>query len=79
MFDGILGNLFWSLSMLFHMIIPVLLIILAVSVGVGVWNRTRRKEDNDSRGPILILKERYARGEISEDEFFKKKEELSKV
>ncbi len=64
--------------MLLNMIIPLLLIILAVALGVGLWEKVGRKESAGGR-PLSALKERYARGEFSREEFFKMKEELTMV
>ncbi|MFZ5632637.1 MAG: SHOCT domain-containing protein [Bacillota bacterium] len=77
MFGGFYGNFFWGVSMLLHMLIPVLLIILAVTVGIRLWDRVAKKDNSRHGGPVAALKERYARGEISREEFFKVKEELT--
>lgn len=79
MFGGVSGNLLWGLSMLLHMIIPILLIILAVTLGMEIWDRAKKKDRALNGGPVSTLKERYARGEISREEFFKMKEELTQV
>lgn len=73
------SNLFWALLMLVHMVAPVLLIILAVTLAAGIWSRFFKKNDIPDSGSILILKERYARGEITKEEFFRSKEELTRV
>lgn len=78
MFGGAFGNMFWGLSMLLHMIIPIMLIILAVILGIEIWGRIKKKEGSNG-GPVSTLKERYARGEISREEFLKTKEELTQV
>lgn len=79
MFGGVFGNLFWGLSMLLHMIIPIMIIILAVTLGIGIWDRIKKKEGSLAGGPVSTLKERYARGEISREEFFKMKEEITQL
>jgi len=79
MFGGVFGNVYWGIWMLLHMLIPILVIILAVSLGAGLWNRYSKKKVNAGPGPVSTLKERYARGEISREEFFKIKEEISQV
>lgn len=73
------SDLFWALLMLVHMMAPVLLIILAVTLAAGLWSRFFKKEDRPECGSVLILKERYARGEITKEEFFRSKEELTRV
>lgn len=76
MFGGLFESLLWGLWMLLHMIIPVLLIVLAVTLGVGLREKIGRKRAGGG-APLSALRERYARGEISRDEFFKMKEELT--
>lgn len=78
MFGGALGNMFWGLSMLLHMIIPIMLIILAVILGIEIRDRIKKKEGSNG-GPVSTLKDRYARGEISREEFLKTKEELTQA
>lgn len=79
MFGGAFGNIFWGLSMLLHMLIPIIVIILAVTLSTEIWDRFRKKEVSRSGNPLSTLKERYARGEISREEFFKMKEEVTQV
>ncbi|MFZ5645531.1 MAG: hypothetical protein ACOY46_18360 [Bacillota bacterium] len=67
MFGGVFGNFYWGISMLLHMLIPIIVIILAISLGTGLWDKYRKKEVTDGSGPVSTLKERYARGEISEE------------
>ncbi|HBV95990.1 MAG: hypothetical protein JL50_05075 [Peptococcaceae bacterium BICA1-7] len=66
MFGGLFGGFYWGIWMLLHMLIPVIVIILAISLGTGLWNRYRKKEVTDGPDPVSSIKERYARGEISE-------------
>lgn len=79
MFGWSFGNFFWGFSMLLHMLVPIILIILAVTLGMEIWQRFRKNKADSGSGPVLALKERYARGEISREEFLKIKEELSQV
>lgn len=44
MFGGFLSNLFWGLTMLLHMLIPIIIIILAVTLGMGIGHRMKKKE-----------------------------------
>lgn len=76
---GTFGGLFWGLSMLLHMLVPILLIILAVSLGAGLWDKMRGNREGAGKEPVAILKERYARGEISREEFSRIKEELART
>ena len=66
------GSSLWGLYMLLQMAIPVILIILCLWLVNGVWNRKRNVEID----PLHILKERYARGELSREEFTEMKKEL---
>ncbi len=58
-------------------------IVLAVVVGVAVWGARRRPgeqalEDSGSREtPLDILRRRYARGDISKDEFERVRRDLA--
>lgn len=70
---GFLNSLLWGLSMLAHMILPVLMIIGFVLVVLFLWEKTREKESS----PIIIIKERFARGDISREEFIRIKGELN--
>lgn len=79
MFGGAFGNILWGFSMLLHMLIPVIIIILAVTLGMEIWDRSRKKEVSSSGNLHSTLKERYARGEITREEFFKMKEEATQV
>lgn len=79
MFGDFYGNFVWGLLMLLHMILPVLLIILAVTLGAGLWDRVWKKRDHYNGMQASILKERYSRGEITQEEFFRMKEDLTRV
>ena len=70
---GFLNSLLWGLSMLAHMILPVLMIIGFVLAVLFLWEKTREKESS----PIIIIKERFARGDISREEFIRIKGELN--
>lgn len=43
MFGGFLSNLLWGLTMLLHMLIPIIIIILAVTLGMEIWHRMKKK------------------------------------
>ena len=59
------------LSLLSLIIDPIFCVIGSV-IGVAIFNKTPQA----SESPVDILKARYARGEIDEDEFERKKKEL---
>lgn len=63
----------WVL-MSMHMVIPVLFILLVLNF----FNK--KQGDNtasSSRTPLRTLKERYARGDINKDEFYRMKDEIN--
>lgn len=71
MYDGAWG---WHwFGILLFWIIPVVLIALLVA-GFRQWPRDQREPGKET--PIEILEKRYARGEISDQEFGKMKRML---
>lgn len=64
------GGLMW----IFWLILLVVLVLIIKSLADSNSGSTRRQEDN----PLNILKERYARGEINEEEFTRRRNELEK-
>jgi putative membrane protein len=58
------------------MLIPLLFVILVI-VGAYLW-LTSRKEPAESGKAIAILDERYAKGEITKEQYLEMKEHLSK-
>lgn len=64
MYGDFYGSLAWALLMLFYMVLPVLLIILAVTLGAGLWSRMKGKRSFNGGAPDFILKDEYAGGEI---------------
>jgi putative membrane protein len=58
------------------MLIPLIFIIL-VAVGAYLW-LTSRKEPAESGKAIGILNERYAKGEITKEQYLEMKENLTK-
>lgn len=77
MFGEVFGSFYWGIWMLLHMLIPIIVIVLVISLGTGLWDRYRKKEVNAGPGPVSTIKERYTGGEISREEFFRLKEEIS--
>ena len=76
MFDGA-----WGLSMGFGMLFMVLfwggIIALIVWLIVRLTRRENNGSDTEKRKPLDIARERYARGEITKEEFDKLKKDLS--
>ena len=67
---------FWGVMMIFPMILWILLIVLIVKLFQDKNSSTSPKETNNKA--LDILKERFAKGEIDEEEFLRKKELLDK-
>lgn len=54
-----------------------ILIIAIILIAIGVITRGRTNPSSSKKGsPLEILKERYAKGEISKEEFKERKNEL---
>ena len=58
------------------MLVPLLFVILVV-VGAYLW-LTSRKESAEGEKAITILNERYAKGEITKEQYLEMKENLTK-
>ncbi|MBX0297684.1 SHOCT domain-containing protein [Haloarcula nitratireducens] len=44
-----------------------------------VYALLNRETDGDDEGPLSVLRERYARGELSDDEFERRREQLERA
>jgi putative membrane protein len=68
--------------MLFMLLVGLVLIVLFVLLGIGIGKWLGRSQSplsvTDGHNPTEILRTRYAKGEISRDEFDKIKRELEK-
>lgn len=64
---------FGSGLMLIFWVIVIVLIVVVIKAAMGS-NASKTGKQNDS--PIEILKKRYARGEISEDEYHRQRQEF---
>jgi len=77
MFDGGFGMLFGGLWMILMLAIPILLLAALLR-----YLFTKSRGDGGREGaparptPLDVLKEAYARGEISRDEFLQKRDDL---
>ena len=60
------------------MIIPLLLIGIVIYAVFKLLNQQRYNESKDNSNAINILSEKYALGEISEEEYLKKKKLLGR-
>ena len=77
MFDGGVGMLFGAFWMILMWGIPLLLIVALLKY---LFAKPRDKDGSEVRPeqktPLDILKETYARGEISRDEYLQKRDDL---
>jgi putative membrane protein len=77
MFDGGVGMMFGVVWMILFWSIPFLLIVALLKY---LFTKPRDQAGRDAqpepRTPLDILKETYARGEISRDEYLQKRDDL---
>lgn len=73
MMDGSMMTMMCSI-----MWIGLLLLIIAIGFTVYVVVRNLMKKYNVEDRPLMVLKERYARGELSDEEFENKRNKLSR-
>ncbi len=74
------GSLGWIGS-----ILPYIIILLLIVIIYKIYRRSPKKDIRDAEGNVLassetaivILKERYAKGEISQDEYEKTKKDIT--
>ena len=77
MFDGGFGMLFGILWMALFLGIPFLLIIALLKyLFARPGSKDSREAPPGQKAPLDILKESYARGEISRDEYLQKRDDL---
>lgn len=77
-FDGgILGNIIWGLTLLLHLALPILLIAGSIWLVIDLLGRRKNGNHRSEKGPMTILQERYAKGELNRDDYIKMKEELT--
>lgn len=68
LFGGTMG--FWELLWMG--------LLLAIPLYL-IFTLGRRQEDGTGKRPLSVLRERYARGELSDDEFGRRREQLERV
>ena len=77
MFDGGFGMLFGALWMILFWGIPFLVIVALLKY---LFAKPRDRDGSEvppeAKTPLDILKEAYARGEISRDEYLQKRDDL---
>jgi putative membrane protein len=77
MFDGGIGMLFGGLWMILILIAPLLLLAVLLKY---LFTKSRgnggRPGEPTRQTPLDVLKEAYARGEISREEFLQKRDDI---
>jgi putative membrane protein len=73
--DGM--NNFWGMGNGYGWIIGLLLLIVIIGVIVNVMKQKKNSNRPKYNSPLDILKTRYARGEISKDEYDEKRRHIS--
>ncbi|WP_080837473.1 SHOCT domain-containing protein [Cohnella massiliensis] len=60
------------------MLVGLLLLIIAIGVTVYIVVRKLMRNGNIEDRPLMVLKERYAKGEISDEEYEHRRNNLSR-
>ncbi len=58
-------------------IIGLIVLVIAIWIIIRTLGQKSSRNQSDNKTPLDILKERYARGEISKQEFEEKKKDIS--
>lgn len=76
-FSGNLGGWAFAIHLLFSWLVPLAVIFLLIYLAV-VWGKERKYSQGyaDLEDPLNILKQRYAKGEITSEDYHRMKEEL---
>lgn len=77
-FNNMLGDVTWGLAMLIMMLIPVVILVGAVYLGYRLWERGHKKDSYEmpAQEPLEVIKRRYARGEITREQYGQMKDDL---
>ena len=67
----------WGLGSGYFWIIGIIIIIVAIWLIVKILGRSNNRNAPIEKTPVDILKDRYARGEISKQEYQEKKKVIS--
>lgn len=70
------GGLGWGISMFLSMLFPILLIAGAIFLAQKLWPGGKTGSEKVEQDPVTIIKTRYAKGEITKEEFNLLKAEL---
>lgn len=76
---GFLESIFLQISdsLIYQIVGVVVAAIVGILIAMKKLNTIEYKREQEKSSPLQILKERYARGEISDEEFDRKKKKLS--
>ncbi|MGL4368371.1 MAG: SHOCT domain-containing protein, partial [Spirochaetota bacterium] len=73
-YPGMMGGPGWRFGGMFMGLFFIILVIVILFVAFKIFFRYGKKADSDS--PLDILKKRYAKGEISKEDFEKMKQDI---
>lgn len=73
---NMMNSPFTWVSMLFHVLLVIAFIVLVVYIVKHIWNQPGKKVEA-KLDVLAIIKERYARGEITKEEFELLKKDLT--
>ncbi|HWQ94683.1 MAG TPA: SHOCT domain-containing protein [Gammaproteobacteria bacterium] len=65
--------------MLLFWLIPILLVLAAVKYLFSGKSQSGRETREDKDNALVVLEERYARGEINREEFIQKRDDLKRT
>jgi putative membrane protein len=68
---------FWGMGSAFGWIIGIIIIVIIFGAVVSVMSRNKNSKQHKYNSPLDILKTRYAKGEISKDEYDEKRRHIS--
>jgi len=76
MMGAMFGSGGWGFFGMWWVMIIFWLLIITGAIGLIKWVFTEKRPETKRESALDILKERYAKGEINEDEYNKKKKDL---
>lgn len=75
MMNGI--NHGWGMGSGYAWIIGIIILVVVIWLVITIMNRSKKPNAPIDKSPLDILKERYARGEISKQEYQEKRKAIS--
>lgn len=76
---SIYGDFLWAVLMLLHMVVPILLIVLAVILGAGLWGKIGNRGGLREGKPEPAITRGYVGEDNAREQFSSTKEDLSRV